>query len=140
MNLTPVTDMLREQIGLAPESLGPTVLSRAVEARMRKRGLVAAEDYAACLTGDLQEFQALIDDLTVPETWFFRGGEVFPFLAKRIAENARRQPAAKRYRVLSVPCSTGEEPYSLAMALLELGVPAVSWWIDGVDLCARSIE
>src|SRR5262249_5758451 len=44
------------------------------------------------------------------------------------------------YRVLSVPCSTGEEPYSLALALLEAGVAPSSWQIDAVDLSPRHIE
>jgi chemotaxis protein methyltransferase WspC len=140
MNLTPVTDLLREQIGIAPESLGATVLSCAVEARMRTLGLTVPEEYAARLTGDLEEFQALVGDLTVPETWFFRGGDVFVFMARHIANEVRLRQTGKRYRILSVPCSTGEEPYSLAIALVEAGVPPAGWAIEGVDLSARQIE
>jgi chemotaxis protein methyltransferase WspC len=140
MNLTPVIELLRERIGLAPEALGPTVLSSAVEARMRRLGVAAAADYAACLTADLQEFEALAAEVTVPETWFFRGGDVFTFLAGHIARAVRLRPAGRRYAILSVPCSTGEEPYSLALTLVESGVAPSSWQIDGVDLSARLIE
>lgn len=140
MNLMPVIDLLREQIGLAPESLGPTALASSVGARMRALALGTPEAYATRLADDLPEFQALIDHLTVPETWFFRGGDVFQFLARRIAEEIRQRPAGKRYRVLSVPCSTGEEPYSLAIALAEIGVAPERWVIEGDDLSSRSIE
>src|SRR5262249_18485909 len=82
MNLTPVTDRVSARSGLDPESLGPTALPRAVASRMRALGLGTTGDYASRLAGDAQEFQALLDDLIVPETWFFRGGEVFAFLGR----------------------------------------------------------
>ena len=42
-------------------------------------------------------------------------------------------------RLLSLPCSTGEEPYSMAMALLDAGVPADRFRIDAVDISARAL-
>jgi chemotaxis protein methyltransferase WspC len=140
MILTPVIDLLRERLGLAPEALGAKLLSDVIGARMRALGLSAPADYAARLTADPLEFGALAADLTVPETWFFRGGDVFPFLARHIAGVIRLRPAGQRYRILSVPCSTGEEPYSLALALVESGVAPGSWQIDAVDLSPRHIE
>jgi chemotaxis protein methyltransferase WspC len=137
MSLAPVTELLRQRIGLDAESLGPTALPRAVAARMQALGLAVPADYAVRLAGDAREFQLLLDDVAVSETWFFRGG-VFPYLARLVAEAtpARRGP----FRVLSIPCSTGEEPYSLAIALTEAGVPPTAWSIRGVDLSARHVE
>jgi chemotaxis protein methyltransferase WspC len=140
MNLTPVTDLLSARIGLDPESLGPTVLPRAVASRMQALGLRISGDYAVRLAGDAQEFQALLGDLIVPETWFFRGGEVFAFLARHIAGAVRPQPGEAPFRILSVPCSTGEEPYSLAIALVEAGVPPAAWVIEGVDISSQLVE
>jgi chemotaxis protein methyltransferase WspC len=140
MILTPVIELLRERVGLSPEALGTTLLAGVVEARMRALGLASPADYAARLTADPPEFQALAADLTVPETWFFRGGELFDFLARHVAGSVRTRPAGQRYRVLSVPCSTGEEPYSLALALMEAGVAPTSWQIDAVDLSPRHVE
>jgi chemotaxis protein methyltransferase WspC len=116
------------------------VLPRVVAARMAALGLTAAADYAARLTADAQEFQTLVGELAVPETWFFRGGEVFDFLVRHIAAAVRLRPPGVRFRALSVPCSTGEEPYSLALALVEAGVPPAAWRIEGVDLSARLVE
>jgi chemotaxis protein methyltransferase WspC len=140
MNLAPVIELLQERIGLDPESLGSGILRRAVEVHMKAFGLTAPAAYATRLVEDVQAFQRLVDDVTVPETWFFRGGDVFAFLVKHIAEAVRRLPAGKCYRILSVPCSTGEEPFTLAIALVEAGVPSSAWRIDGVDLSSRLIE
>jgi chemotaxis protein methyltransferase WspC len=140
MNIAPVAALLRERIGLDPDSLGAGVLPRAVESHMRDLGLTTPVEYATRLVEDDQEFQRLVDAVTVPETWFFRGGEVFTFLVKHIAEVIQRQPAGERFRILSVPCSTGEEPYTLALALVEAGVPPSAWQIEGVDLNSRLIE
>src|SRR5262249_24775801 len=140
MSLTPVIDLLRERIGLDPESLGAAVLPRAVALRRQSLGLTAPAAHAGRLGADPQEFQALLDDLTVPETWFFRGGEVFAYLAGLIAQAIRNRPAGSRYRILSVPCSTGEEPFSLALALVEAAVAPAAWLIEGVDVNARHIK
>jgi chemotaxis protein methyltransferase WspC len=140
MNLAPVTELLHERIGLDPASLGSEVLPRAVQSHMKALGLTAAAEYATRLVEDVQTFQRLIDEVTVPETWFFRGGEVFAFLVKHIAEAVQRQTTGERFRILSVPCSTGEEPYTLALALVEAGVPPDAWRIEGVDLSSRLVE
>jgi chemotaxis protein methyltransferase WspC len=135
MSLAPVYGLLERRTGLCPEALGPTTVAAAVKARMRALDLEEPAAYAARLAGQPSEFEKLIDAIVVPETWFFRGGEVFPFLADRV-----RQTAGRRFRILSVPCSTGEEPYSLAIALTEAGVPESAWEIEGVDLSPRHVE
>lgn len=140
MSLAPVIALLRQRIGLEPGSLGATTLSRSVTSRMRALGLSTGKDYAARLACDMEEFQLLLADVAVPETWFFRGGQVFMHLARQVAGAIGQCEQKETYRILSVPCSTGEEPYSLAIALAESGVPAASWEIVAVDICSRHLE
>jgi chemotaxis protein methyltransferase WspC len=140
MKLDPVAKLLKERIGLAPESLGASVLPRVVAARMQALGVSTFRDYAARLAGDAAEFQTLVSGLTVPETWFFRGGELFTYLARYIARALKTRPAEMPYRALSVPCCSGEEPYSLAIALMAAAVPSAAWSIEGVDLDVRLVE
>jgi chemotaxis protein methyltransferase WspC len=140
MNLTAVAEHLQQRIGLDPEALGPTVLPSAVKARMRQLSLGDANDYARRLGSDVEEFQALVSELIVPETWFFRGGPVFPYLTAHVSRAVRQRSGGRPFRVLSVPCSTGEEPYSLAIALHQAGVSGTACTILGVDLSARLVE
>jgi chemotaxis protein methyltransferase WspC len=140
MTLAFVTDFLRQRIGLDPETLGPSTVARAVQTRMEALGLGDPAGYAARLVSDPQEFQILLDEVTVPETWFFRGGELFSYLARLIAQTTRSREPGPQYRVLSIPCSSGEEPYSLAIALEEAGVPPEACSIWGVDINARFLE
>ena len=139
MNLDSVIAWLRQRIGLDPESLGPTALARAVAHRMKTLGLTTPTDYVARLENDAEEFQQLLGEVTVPETWFFRGGDLFAYLAQQIVETIHQRRGERRFRILTVPCSTGEEPYSLALALAEHSVPPTGWQIEAVDLSERQL-
>lgn len=137
MTLSPVEDLVRSRIGLDPYSLGATAFLRTVEARMRARGVDAPAAYAGVLAADPAEWGALVEELVVPESWFFRGGGAF---FRQLARWVRERAAARPVRVLSVPCGCGEEPYSLAMALDEDGVPPTLYRIDATDLSPASVR
>jgi chemotaxis protein methyltransferase WspC len=135
MTLFAVDALVRERFGLDPESLGAATFPRAVELRMRATGVTTTEAYLGILNTDPAEQGALAAELVVPETWFFRGGRaLFDWLAEFVANRSGNRPADTPVRVLSVPCSTGEEPYSLAVALQEHMVHPETYQIAGVDL------
>jgi chemotaxis protein methyltransferase WspC len=119
MNLAPVTELLEQRIGLDPTSLGASVLPAAVSDEMRTFGLTDAAAYSNRVRSDPGAFAALVERLVVPETWFFRGAGLF----EELARNVTRFDGGRPFRALSVPCSSGEEPYSLAIALLDAECP-----------------
>jgi len=87
------------------------------------------------------EMQQLIEAVIVPETWFFRYPESQVAMATLARERLFAPGCEGRVlRVLSVPCSSGEEPYSIAMALLDAGVPAHRFQVDAVDISVRMVE
>ncbi len=93
--------------------------------RVRKLGLVDFKDYCQYLKDypDL-EFTAFINAITTNLTAFFREMHHFDYLREVvIPELLIRNKATKQIKVWSAGCSTGEEPYSLAIILLE-NVPA----------------
>ncbi len=129
---------LGHEIGLDPGSIGPDEIARAAGARMRELGLGTVEAYLGRLHGDALERDELIEAVLVPETWFFREPGALAILRDRVAAHA----AAGRptpFRVLSMPCATGEEPYSMAMTLVAAGTPREAFQIDGVDISQRSL-
>lgn len=68
------------------------------------------------------EFQELMNAVTVNETYFFREKEQFEVLAEHVLPELHAQrPAGVPLRILSSPCSTGEEPYSMVLHILEEG-------------------
>ncbi len=69
---------------------------------------------------DASEFENLINAVTVNETYFFRENYQFEILVKEVLPqlHAKKAPG-EPLRILSAPCSTGEEPYSMALHLLE---------------------
>jgi len=72
--------------------------------------------------------EALINVLTVNETYFFRESRQIYFLVDKVTNNS------EKVRILCAPGSTGEEPYSIAIALLEGGIAAQRIEIVSLDI------
>jgi chemotaxis protein methyltransferase WspC len=140
MNLAPIADLLEARIGLDAASLGTSALRGAVAERMLALAISDLVSYGSCLAERSDEFELLANRLLVPETWFDRGGDLFGFLASEIAARLQSTASDRIVRILCWPCSTGEEPCSLAMALVDRGVPSEHWRIDGVDLSRRFVD
>jgi chemotaxis protein methyltransferase CheR len=85
-----------------------------------------------------ESLQRLVNELTVGETYFFRIQPHFDALKNVILPDiVKRRAAEKRLRIWSAGCATGEEPYSVAMLLLET-VPDVGAW--DIDFLATDIN
>jgi chemotaxis protein methyltransferase WspC len=101
---------------------------------MTNLGFKQAADYWGHLCASADELQELIEAVVVPETWFFRDAPAFVALVRLVTEE--RRPVL---RLLSVPCCTGEEPYSLVMSLLDGGFLPQQLHVDAVDISARAL-
>ena len=133
-------DFLKETIGLDVTSVGPAIIERAVRQRSIAAQAPSADEYWRTLQGSRDEQQALIEAVIVPETWFFRYPESFVTLAKLASKRLSEINNLRALRILSLPCSTGEEPYSIAMALLDAGLKPHQFKVDGLDVSPLSVE
>ncbi len=131
--------LLKNAMGLDTASIGSAAVERAVRLRMATLGLKQAHDYWQRLRGSTGELQELIEGVVVPETWFFRDREAFATLVRLVAEEWRPASSGGVLRLLSVPCSTGEEPYSMVMSLLDGGFSPQQLRVDAVDISARAL-
>ena len=132
-------NLLKESIGLDAASIGASAVERAVLERASACGLAAPGAYWQHVGACPVELQALIEAVVVPETWFFRDREAFSTLARLVRDASLTAHADGVRRILGLPSSTGEEPYSIAMALFDAGVPADRFSIDAVDISAHAI-
>jgi chemotaxis protein methyltransferase WspC len=134
-----IADKLKAAMGLDIATVGSSLIERVVRERMAALAIDDDGLYLARLQASAEELQALIELAVVPETWFFRDREAILATARLARERLAAQPGHP-VRILSVPCSTGEEPYSLAMALLEAGMMPSQFVIEAYDIRTRSLE
>ncbi|WP_426990933.1 CheR family methyltransferase [Cupriavidus sp. 30B13] len=136
--------LLKERIGLDASTVGAGMIERAVRERLATAAVPDHDAYWNLLHSHPDELQALIEAVVVPETWFFRHREALMalgrFAAMRVFGEPRGHDGEGPLRILSVPCSTGEEPYSIVMALLDAGVPENRFQVDAIDISARALE
>lgn len=137
--LPQIEALLKQTMGLDANSIGSATIERAVEQRQAACRIRDPILYWDHLSGSPAELQELIETVVVPETWFFRDREAFAALANLVMPEWLRGQPLGPLRVLSVPCSSGEEPYSAAMALLDAGLSPNRFQIDAVDISARAL-
>ena len=131
---------LKERIGLDVASVGEAIIERAVRQRCQSSQSQSAEAYWQHLQTSHDEQQALIEAVIVPETWFFRYPESFATLARLAQVRLAEINQLRALRILSLPCSTGEEPYSIAMALLDAGWAPHQFKVQGRVVSPLSVE
>jgi chemotaxis protein methyltransferase CheR len=96
-------------------------VDRRVADRMAATGATTFASYFARLRSGLDgEVEQFINAFTVNETYFYREDHQLECLTSSLlAERLKVKPSNETVRIWSIPCSTGEEPYSIAMWLLE---------------------
>jgi chemotaxis protein methyltransferase CheR len=126
---------IHELAGINLSEMKRALVATRLAPRLRHFQLASYGEYFRLLAGGLHpaEPQIAIDLLTTNETQFFREPKHFDFLAERILPG---HPAGRLLRVWSAACSTGEEPYTIAMVLAaQLG--DAPWEIYATDLSQR---
>jgi len=132
-----VLHVIKNEMGLSPETIGQSTVERIIERRMKIVGEKNSSSYCHLLGRSAAEKQALFNEISVPETWFFRDYEPFKVLSSYIKG---LEPEGRPLNILSIPCSSGEEPYSIAMVLNDIGLSKKQFRIDAVDISTEVIE
>jgi chemotaxis protein methyltransferase WspC len=138
--LPEIETLLAQTIGLDAASVGLSTIERAVQLRMEGCGLKDQSSYLARVLSSTDELQELVEAVVVSETWFFRDQEAFAALGKFVTDEWLPARSPNKLRLLSIPCATGEEAYSMAMTLEGIGLPADIFEIVAVDISERALE
>jgi len=130
-----ITDRIFRFSGIKlPEAKREMVYARLAR-RLRSLGLASFDDYVRYLEAEPAEWEHCTNALTTNVTSFFREEHHFRFLAEHAHARAGKGGA---YRVWSAGCSTGEEPYSIAMTLCD-SLPGANYRIVATDLDTQVI-
>ena len=139
-HLKRVCEFLYRRTGMSYGETKRYFIERRVTDRMERIGIQSVAAYLSMLLSSAVEAEALINSFTVNETYFFREDHQLRCLSRSLLPEivARRGPG-DLVRIWSVPCSTGEEPYSVAIWLLEHWalVDAYNIEIVGSDIDTR---
>jgi len=113
--------------------------------RLRALSMPSFGNYISYLTskeGQQQELIHMIDVVTTNKTDFFREPQHFDFLQNQILPDFAESESVQQFRVWSAACSTGEEPYSLAMVLQTFGEnhPAFGYSIFASDISTEVLQ
>lgn len=125
-SLAPISDeqfelwqtLIEARTGMTIGAARRTFLETSLGIRMREIGINDYETYyEQLMAGPVaeREWAVLVDRLTVQETSFFRHPSSFALVRQHVSELLLKEPSRKSLNLWSVGCSTGEEPYSLAM-------------------------
>ncbi|WP_295456690.1 CheR family methyltransferase [uncultured Thiodictyon sp.] len=142
MNLDALKALLHARLGLCFEGHGEARLRRAIGERMAALALDGDGAYLARLGGDESELLALASLLTIKETYFYREAQHLRLLTEHLLPRLLRDRApGVPVRILCAGCATGEEPYSIAIALRERWGDAAArlFRIDACDLDPQAI-
>jgi len=138
-------DIIKDYCGIFFDDSSKYLLERRLSRRLALHHMDDFRDYYRFLLYDKQkdeEFAAVMDILTVNETYFFREEGQFKALSEEILRELRRDKKDRTLRIWSAGCSSGEEPYTIAMLILEQGALFEDWNIEilGSDINQRVLQ
>jgi chemotaxis protein methyltransferase CheR len=138
-------DLIYRDAGIWLSHTKTALLTGRLAKRLRFHGLKSYKDYFQLVCESPEEHVQMLDAISTNETHFFRERKHFDLLASNIfpswLETAAAGRRSRKIRVWSAGCSTGQEPYSLAMILLAHFPPSTGWEIEIVasDLSTRAL-
>jgi len=140
-----LADLVQERFGLWFAGARQEILLARLRSRMAALRLSTLLDYyhyLRCHPDRDDEFGRLACLLTNNETYFFREAHHFEIIARHVVPALADALRTRPLRVLSAGCSSGEEPYSLAIALHDAGLElrGIDWLIDACDLNRERIS
>lgn len=137
---------ISQEFGIKLPPVKKTMLQGRLQKRLRALNISSFSDYISFVLseeGKKNELIHMIDVVTTNKTDFFRENNHFEFLREwALPEYAGRSYAQETYRVWSAGCSSGEEPYTLAIVLQEFAEthPGFQYQIVGTDISTQILE
>ena len=129
-------DIIYKNTGITFDDKKKYFVENRVKEHMEELGITSLKDYIYRLKTDKNVLKEFISKITVNETYFYREYYHLRALAKLVQTENHSFPV----KILSIPCSTGEEPYSIAIVLNEVLEDLRKFEVVGVDIDTNAIK
>jgi len=136
--------LIYDESGITFSNTNRSILDSRIKEMLRVKNLEKPEDYYALVTSNAEELKAMLDSVTTNLTRFFRNQPHFDafinYVIPKVIELRKASGSSdKIIRIWSAGCSTGEEPYSIAMLLKDILPAPFTFKIIASDLSLKSL-
>jgi len=132
--------LIYDESGIHFSATNRSILESRLRERLRDKKLESLKDYYAIITRDKEEMKLLLDSVTTNLTRFFRNQAHFDAIQHYVLpELLKIKGTDRKLRFWSAGCSTGEEPYTIAMLLRELLGPSWTFEVIASDISLKSL-
>ncbi|MBW6488491.1 CheR family methyltransferase [Sulfurimonas sp.] len=132
-DILPIAQYFKNETGVTFDKQ-TTILNSKVTTFCRQMSISSFKELLSAIKDDKKLKQSLVDYLTTNETFFYREFKQIEELVEIVKNEDRR------VEILCAPSATGEEPYSIVIAMLEAGVMPSNFHITGIDINSDAIN
>ena len=134
--------IIYDESGITFSATNRSILDSRLKERLREKGMTDIEAYYNVIISDKEEMKVMLDSVTTNLTRFFRNQPHFDALTNYVIPHIleeKKKTGDRTVRVWSAGCSTGEEPYTIAMILKDILPSPYTFQIMASDISLKSL-
>lgn len=134
--------LIYKECGITFSGTNRPILDSRIKEMLRERKLNTLDEYYQLILRDTEEMKKFLDSITTNLTRFFRNQPHFDAFINYVIPHVlegKRLAGDRTVRVWSAGCSTGEEPYTIAMVLKRILPPGYSYSVTASDISLKSL-
>ncbi|MCQ2583348.1 MAG: protein-glutamate O-methyltransferase CheR [Treponema sp.] len=135
--------LIYDESGITFSATNRSILDSRIKDILRNKGLATPGDYYSLVIKNPEEMKFMLDAVTTNLTRFFRNQPHFDafinYVIPHVIEVKKANPLDRTIRIWSAGCSTGEEPYTIAMIMKEIIPPGFNFQITASDISLKSL-
>ena len=135
--------IIYDESGITFSATNRSILDSRIKELLRKKNIATPQEYYAIITKNPEEMKVMLDSVTTNLTRFFRNQPHFDafinYVIPSVAELKKARGPDRTIKIWSAGCSTGEEPYTIAMIMKEICPVGFDFKIISSDISLKSL-
>lgn len=134
--------IIYDESGITFSATNRPILDSRIKEILREKKMTSVDEYYKLITTDHEEMKKMLDSVTTNLTRFFRNQPHFDALINYVIPHVleeKRKKGEHTIRIWSAGCSTGEEPYTIAMILKKILPPGYDFQVTASDISLKSL-